>query len=136
MANAVYLMFNGTCEEALNFYKETLGGELGQVQRYGDVPGSGSESAKDRIMHAVMQVGGLTLMFSDADEKRNVSFGDNFSIVIDCKSDGDLRRIFDTLATGGEVTMPVQETFWGATFGMCRDKYGVNWMLNYEKDKQ
>ena len=135
MANAIYLMYNGTCEEAINFYKEVLGGNVTQMQRYGELPGSSSDTYKDKIMHAVMEAGNLTLMFSDSGEKTNVEFGNNFSIVIDCKSDGELKRTFDALSTGGTVTMPLQDTFWGATFGMCTDKYSVNWMLNYDKPK-
>ena len=57
MANAIYLMYNGTCEEAINFYKEVLGGNVTQMQRYGEVPGSSSDTYKDKIMHAVMEAG-------------------------------------------------------------------------------
>jgi PhnB protein len=135
MKNAVYLMFNGNCEEAMNFYKDKLGGTISEMQRYGDTPESSSESYKNKIMHAIMDLGGLTLMFSDANEARNVTFGDNFSIALDFKSDGELNRAFDALSTGGQVTMAVQDTFWGATFGMCTDKFGINWMFNYDKPK-
>lgn len=134
MGHSIYLMYNGTCEEAINFYKDILGGNVTQMQRYGEV-GAGTEASKDKIMHAVMTVGNLTIMFSDADEKRNVSFGDNFSIALDFKTDGELRRTFDALSTGGQVTMPIEDTFWGATFGMCLDKFGINWMVNYDKPK-
>lgn len=134
MGHSIYLMYNGTCEEAINFYKDILDGNVTQMQRYGDV-NAGTEAYKDKIMHAVMQVGNLTLMFSDADEKRNVSFGDNFSISLDFKNDGDMRRTFDALSAGGQVTMPLQDTFWGATFGMCKDKFSVNWMFNHDKPK-
>jgi PhnB protein len=137
MANALYLLFNGNCEEAINFYKDKLGGNLISMQRYGEAPaGQSSESYKDKIMHAVMDLHGFTLMFSDSNEGYNVTFGDNFSIALDVKSDGEVDRVFDALSTGGQVKMAVEDTFWGARFGMCTDKFGVNWMVNYDKPKK
>ena len=133
--NAIYLMFNGNCEEAINFYKEHLGGNVTQLQRYGETPEHSSESYKDKIMHAIMDLHGLTVMFSDASEESNVVFGDNFSIALDFKSLGDLNRAYDALITGGKVKMEVQETFWGAYFAMCTDKFGINWMFNHDKPK-
>lgn len=134
MTNAIYLMFNGNCEDAINFYREKLGGNVTKLQRYGETPGHSSESYRDKIMHAIMNLRGLVIMFSDAPEERNVQFGDNFAIALDCKSNGELNQLFDVLATGGNVTMPVQDTFWGATFASVTDKFGVNWMLNYDKE--
>jgi PhnB protein len=133
---SLYLFFNGNCEEAMNFYKETLGGTIEFVQRYGDSPEPGSESNKNKIMHATMNLMGAYVMFSDAMEKRNVQFGDNFSISVNCKSDGDVDRLLDAMSTGGQVTMAADDTFWGARFGMCTDKFGVNWMFNYDKEKK
>ncbi len=133
MQHALYLMFNGNCEEAMNFYEKALGGKIHMVQRYGEAPVGSSEAYKDKIMHASMDIMGFNIMCSDADEKRNVQFGDNCHIALDFKSDGDLNKTFDALATGGKVTMPVQETFWGATFAMVTDKFGVNWMFNHDK---
>ena len=131
--NAIYLMFNGNCEDAINYYAQHLGGTITQLQRYGDTPQPSSESYKDKIMHGIMDLQGLTVMFSDSMEQRNVTMGDNFSIALDFKSDGELNRAFDAMSTGGQVTMAVQETFWNAVFGMCTDKFGVNWMFNYDK---
>lgn len=133
MAHSIYLMYNGTCGEAIDFYKDILSGNVTQIQKYGEVPGASTEAYNDKIMHAVMDIGNLKLMFSDANEKSNVTFGNNFSIALDFETDGELRRAFDALSAGGKVTMPVQDTFWGATFGMCEDKFGVNWMFNYDK---
>jgi PhnB protein len=135
MANALYLMFNGNCEEAINFYKDKLGGNLISMQRYGEVP-AGQSSESYKIMHAVMDLQGFILMLSDTNEGANVTMGDNFSIALDIKSDGEVDRVFDALSTGGQVKMAVQDTFWGARFGMCTDKFGVNWMVNYDKPKK
>lgn len=136
MTHAIYLFFNGNCEEAMNFYKEKLEGTVEFVQRYGESPMPGSEANKDKIMHATMDFQGFKIMFSDADEKRDVTFGDNFSVSINCHSDGEIERKFNAMIEGGNVTMPLQDTFWGAKFGMCTDKFGVNWMFNYDREKK
>ena len=132
----IYLMFNGTCEDAMNFYKDAIDAEIVSMQRWGETPASSSESYKEKIMHGIMTIQGATVMCSDTNEQRNVEVGDNFSLALDFKSDGDMRRAFDALSAGGTVTMPLQDTFWGATFGMCRDKFSINWMFNYDKPKQ
>jgi PhnB protein len=132
----VYLFFNGNCEEAMHFYSDHLGATTEMVQRYSDAPGSASESYGPKIMHALLHVGGTKLMMSDANEKRNVNVGDNFSISMDFESDGDMKRTFEALSgNGGQVTMPLQDTFWGARFGMCVDKFGINWMFNHQLKK-
>lgn len=134
--HSVYLMFNGNCREALEFYAKSLGGNIEFMQTYGEAPMDSPAEQKDKIMHATLDLGGFKVMASDSDGKRNVTFGDNFSIALDFKSDGDLERAFNAMHTGGQVTMPLQDTFWGAKFGMCTDKFGVNWMFNYDKPQQ
>jgi len=134
--HAIYLMFNGDCEEAINYYAKHLGGNITQLQRYGETPQPSSESYKDKIMHGIMDLQGFTIMFSDAMEQRSVVLGDNFSIALDFKSEGELNRAYDALSTGGRVTMAPQDTFWGALFAMCTDKFGVNWMFNYDRPKK
>lgn len=132
----VYLFFNGNCEEAMNFYKDHLGGTIQAMMRYSDSPMQTSEANRNKIMHGTMEIMGATVMFSDGDEKRNVNMGDNFSLSLNFKTDGDMQRSFDALSgNGGTVTMPLQDTFWGAKFGMCIDKFGINWMFNHEKGK-
>ena len=131
----IYLFFNGNCEEAMNFYKDTANGSIVSMQRYGDTQSHATEDYQSKILHGVMHIHGTTVMMSDAGEKRNVSFGDNFSLSLNFKSDGDINRTFEAMSAGGTVTMPLQDTFWGATFGMCRDKFGVNWMFNFDKPK-
>lgn len=135
MSHAIYLMFNGNCEEALNYYKDSLEGNIEMIQRWGDTQMPSSDSYKNKIMHAILDLKGFKIMMSDSSEDRNVTFGDNFSIALDFKSNGDMGRAFENMANGGQVTMPLQDTFWGARFGMCTDKFGVNWMFNYDKPK-
>jgi PhnB protein len=137
MSLNVYLFFNGNCEEALNFYAKSIpGAEIVSMQRYGDAPMPSAEEQKKKIMHGVMHINDSKLMASDSDGKRAVNVGDNFSMALDFKTDGDMQRTFDTLSgNGGTVTMPLQDTFWGAKFGMCIDKFGINWMFNHETKK-
>lgn len=135
MSLNVYLYFNGNCEEAMNFYKDATGGSIDSLQRYGDNPMGASIAHKDKILHAVMTIRDSKIMFSDSNEKRNVNFGDNFAIALDFKSAGDIKKTYEAVSAGGTITMPLQDTFWGATFGMCCDKFGVNWMFNFDKPK-
>jgi PhnB protein len=74
-------------------------------------------------------------MFSDAGNNHKVNFGDNFSMSVDCKTDEEIEKLFKAMSEGGHITMPLQDTFWGAKFGMCTDKFGVNWMFNHDKPK-
>lgn len=94
------------------------------------------DEQKDMVMHGVMNIMGGTVMFSDSDGTKNCVFGDNFSVSLDFKHDGDMQRSFDALSAGGVVSMPLQDTFWGARFGMCTDKFGVNWMMNHDYPKE
>ncbi|CAF0830074.1 unnamed protein product [Didymodactylos carnosus] len=121
--------------EAVNFYKDTISAQIESIQRYGDVK-KDNESDKNRIVHAVMNIHGTKLMCSDACAEKNLIIGNNFSLSLDFKNVEDMQRTFDGLSTnGGKITMPIQDTFWNATFGMCTDKYGVNWMFNHNKPK-
>ena len=131
----IYLFFNGNCEEAMNFYKDALGGNILSISRYGEAPMPSSEDYKNKVMHGIMEAAGTKMMFSDSNENHKTTFGDNFSISIDCKSDGEITSVFEAMSSGENVTMPLQDTFWGAKFGMCCDKFGVNWMFNYDKPK-
>lgn len=135
MSLNVYLFFNGNCEEAMNFYKDCTGGNIISLQRFGDTPMPCDESQKNKVMHAIMDIHGSTVMFSDSDSKRHINFGDNFSLALDFKSEETINACYAALSNGGKITMPLQETFWGAIFGMCTDKFGVNWMFNFDKPK-
>lgn len=135
MGIITYLLFNGNCEEAMNFYKDALGGSIVFMQRYGDSPMPGGPDEKDKIMHATMSLCGTNVMFSDAGGKRKMNFGDNFSMSVDCKTDEEIETLFKAMSEGGHITMPLQDTFWSAKFGMCTDKFGVKWMFNYDKPK-
>ena len=135
-----YLMFNGTCEEAFLFYKSVFGGEFPYIGKYKDAPaeeGEGlSEEALNRIMHVSLPIGNTILMGSDSHPRYgDVGFGDNFSISINTESTEEADRIFNGLSAGGKVEMPMNKTFWGAYFGMFKDKFGVNWMVNFDENE-
>ncbi|MEO8660956.1 MAG: VOC family protein [Bryobacteraceae bacterium] len=120
-----YLNFDGTCKEAMTFYAKCLGGEL-QVMPF-------SAEMPDRVMHARLTSGSAILMASDTQPGTTWTAGSNFAIAIQCESGEEVDTLHAALAAGGNVTMPVQDTFWNARFGMLTDRFGVNWMFNYEK---
>ncbi|ABQ04743.1 VOC family protein [Flavobacterium johnsoniae] len=135
-----YLMFNGTCEEAFLFYKSVFGGEFPYIGKYKDAPAEEgeklSEEALNRIMHVSLPIGNTILMGSDSHPRYgDVGFGDNFSISINTESTDEADRIFNGLSAGGKVEMPMNKTFWGAYFGMFKDKFGVNWMVNFDENQ-
>ncbi|MCW3089905.1 MAG: glyoxalase [Ferruginibacter sp.] len=133
-----YLNFNGNTEAAFNFYKSVFGGEFVTLQRFKDTPHGESMSAEDKekIMHIALPIGeGTILMATDALESmgQKVNPGDNFSLAISPESEEEANRFFNSLSEGGKVTMPLEKMFWGAYFGMLTDKYGIQWMVNYDE---
>lgn len=135
-----YLQFNGNTDEAFNFYKSVFGGEFAAMHRYGEMPpcpemGELPESAREKIMHVALPVGEKSiLMGSDALESmgQNFTTGDNFSISISAESKEEAERIFNGLSSGGKITMPLADAFWGAYFGMLTDRFGVQWIINFD----
>jgi PhnB protein len=123
-----YLIFDGNCAEAFRHYHELLGGEL-QMHRMGDAPGqAGAADEADLIMHARLEVGGQVLMGSDAPEGRREPRG-SYSISLTADGADEARRIFDGLAQGAKVHMPLSPTFWSPLFGMLEDRFGTRWMV-------
>ena len=134
-------MFNGTCEEAFLFYKSVFGGEFPYIGKFKDAPAEEgevlSEEALNRIMHVSLPIGNTILMGSDTHPRYgDVGFGDNFSISINTESTEEADRIFNGLSAGGKIEMPLNKTFWGAYFGMFKDKFGINWMVNFDENQE
>ncbi len=132
-----YLTFNGQCEEAMNFYKDALNGEIAhEFSRFGANSGMPiPEGRENWIMHSEVKAGNVHIMASDAPLGEVVS-GTNVSLSLSFENLEEQKAIFNNLAKGGVVTMPLAEQFWGATFGMITDKFGIHWMLNcYSKAK-
>ena len=130
-----YLAFNGNCREAITFYGKAFGAEP-MIQSFGESPVDAPEDTKNRVMHTHLDAGAVQIMASDAmPGQPPVDFGTNVSLSVNCDSEEQQTQYFNTLAEGGLVTMPLQDAFWGARFGMCTDKFGVHWMFNYDKPK-
>jgi PhnB protein len=132
-----YLTFGGNCREAMNFYKECLGGEL-TLQAIGESPLADKmpPQMKDCILHATLTKGSLVLMGSDMVSEKGLIKGNSVSMAINCSSDEEIRTVYEKLSAGGNKDHALEETFWGATFGDLTDKYGNHWLLNYEKSKK
>ncbi len=136
MSLSTYLYFNGQCAEAFAFYKSVFGGEFIVSQTYADGPPDMGvpDSEKTRIMHVSLPVGDSVLMGSDTVSTHGelAKSGNNFAISYSPAKKSDADAVFEKLADGGTVTMELQETFWGSYYGMCKDKYGVGWMINVD----
>lgn len=135
-----YLNFPGTCEDAFNFYKSVFGGEFAYMGRFGEMPPQDGytvpESDKTKIMHVSLPLtGGSTLMGSDTggEWSSKAVVGNNISISINASSKEEADKIFNRLSEGGKVTMPMANTFWGDYFGMCTDKFDIQWMMSYNE---
>lgn len=134
-----YLIFNGNCEEAFNFYKSVFGGEFLMISRFKDMPDQQCNAAdENRIMHVHLPIGGHgALLGSDSSTVYGEpKIGDNFSISLTTNTETETRKLFNGLSAGGQITMPLEKTFWAPLFGMFADKFGVNWMVNYAPEEK
>lgn len=131
-----YLMFNGNAAEAMLFYATALGGKIMHSQTFGESGMPIEDNAKDRIMHALLEADNLQLMVSDCQPGKEVKSGSQISLSLNFDDIESINKTFDSLSVGGEVTMELQDTFWGARFGMLDDKFGVSWMFNFDYPKK
>ena len=135
-----YLTFNGNCEEAFEFYKSVFGGAFATVMRMGEAEGMPvSEASKNKVMHVALPIGDTAmLMGSDTMEGFGPPFnaGNNFSVAVGPKSKEEADKLYNGLAAGGTQTMPMADAFWGAYFGMLVDKFGIQWMINFDSSRQ
>ena len=137
---STYLNFPHNTEEAFNFYKSVFGGEFsgGGIARFSDIPSSPDmpplpEEDKNLVMHIELPIlGGHVLMGTDAPESMGfqVNFGNNVHINLEPDTREETKRLFTALSGGGKITMELQDMFWGAYYGSCTDKFGVQWMFN------
>ena len=130
-----YLNFEGNCSEAMNFYKECLGGEL-MIQKVSQTPMASQmpPEMQDFVMHARLEKGNIMIMASDAKDK-DMTRGDMLSLMIQCDTEEEINTYFSKLSEGGTVNMPLAKQFWGATYGQITDKFGVLWVFNYESSQ-
>jgi PhnB protein len=131
-----YLSFQGNCEEALNFYAQALGGKITTIMRFGGSPmddGKLPADWKNKVMHATLEAEGAQLMGSDTPPGWGTPGYNGMTVSVWIKDGVEkARKVFDTLAAGGQVTMPFAPPFWGGHFGMLKDKFGVPWMISCE----
>ena len=129
-----YLNFKGHAEEALNFYVKALGGQTSEVMRFEnqEFPGI-TEEMKHWILHAEIRFKDDALYLSDTFEPANHLEGNNCTIHLDCDSEEELRRLFDALKEDAQYTTEPMDTFWGAIYGDLKDKFGIHWSFNYQK---
>ncbi len=132
-----YLYFDGRCEEALAFYKSALGAEIGMLMRFGDSPVPPQDGCEgvpipgDKIMHCSFKVGETDLLASDGRSKGNPKF-EGISLTLNAPNIAEAEKLFAALSDGGNVQMPMTQTFFSPRFGMVADKFGVSWMVIVE----
>ena len=131
MKTNLHLGFTGDCDAAFTFYETVFNTRRLMTMRWKDVPADVPcpEGAENLVMHTAIPIGGITIMGADAPPGRGKPFG-GFDISIDDPDEAAVKRIFAALSEGGSVMMPLAPTFWSPLFGMCTDKFGVNWMLS------
>jgi PhnB protein len=131
-----YLNYGGNCEDAFTFYERHLGGKITMMMRHGEQPGAGDvprEWAR-AILHALMDLGGTELLGADIPPDRFQPIRSAYlSLTLD--SDEEADRVFALLSDGGDIFMPMQETFFASRFAMLRDRFGTSWMLLHPKPR-
>jgi PhnB protein len=128
-----YLMFDGKAKEALEYYQEVFGGEISNLQTYGEADYPTPPEAEDRVIHAQFKKDDLFLMVSDAFPGSSVVVGSNISLTLEFESEEEIQAIYDALSQKGTVFMELQDTFWGSKYAKVKDAYGVIWDLNFPK---
>lgn len=136
MQTQVHLNFNGDCDDALTFYERALGAKRTFSHSWGDSPMAkdAPKGFENKIMHAVIRIGDQDVMAADSPPGR-YERPSGFSMSLNVKTPKEADKIFTALSEGGEVTMPLQETFWAQSFGMLTDKFGTPWMVNCGKEQ-
>ena len=134
MSVTPYLFLDGRCEDAIEFYKKALGAEVSMMMRFKESPDKAmcTPGSDNKIMHACIKIAGAPVMLSDGRNEGKTKF-EGFSLSLDPKTEAEAKKMFTALSEGGQVQMPLAETFFAKTFGMVADKFGVGWMIICEK---
>ena len=135
-----YLFFDGRCEEAIEFYKGTLGAKVDMLMRFKDSPeppppGCVAPGSENKVMHAAFHVGDTLVMASDGMEMKGKPEFKGFSLSVDAKDEAEADRLFAALGKGGKVQMPLTKTFYSPRFGVVADQFGVSWMVIVPQDR-
>lgn len=131
-----YLTFNGNAEDAIALYVKALHAKIDGLMRFNEMPPSDdlppiTDDYKNKVLHASLKLGDQWLYVSDNFPGMPLSSGDQITVNINCDSEEQLRFAFDTLADGGQITMPVDHMFWGSLYGAVIDQYGISWSFNF-----
>lgn len=132
-----HINFNGNAEEAFNFYKSVFGGEFARIMRFKDLASAEfpvAEHEANKIMHIALPIGKSILMANDVPERlgRTNENENRSKIVISAESKEEADKLFNGLSAGGKIEMPISDSPWGSYFGMFRDKYGIEWMVDFD----
>ncbi|HLZ85923.1 MAG TPA: VOC family protein [Puia sp.] len=130
-----YLNFNGRCREAMTFYQQCLGGDL-VLQKIAESPMAAQmpSEAGANILHSSLTRNGVLLMMGSDMMGANLKQGNSVVLCLDCSSDEEINTFFKKLSAGGEIKMPLHQSFWGPTYGELTDKFGMLWMFSYRKN--
>ena len=128
-----YLFFDGRCEEAVEFYRKALGAEVMMLMRFKDSPeppaaGMSAPGSENKVMHTSFRIGETIVMASDGRNSGRPIF-QGFSLSLDAPDAAEGKRLFDILADGGQIQMPLSKTFFSPLFGMVADRFGISWMI-------
>jgi len=134
-----HINFNGNAEEAFNFYKSVFGGEFARIMRFKDLASAEfpvAENEENKIMHIALPIGKNVLMANDVPEilGRTNENENRSKIVISAESMEEADKLFHGLSAGGQIEMPISDSPWGSYFGMFRDKYGIEWMVDFDSN--
>lgn len=127
---SAYLNFAGEGADAIELYRSALGAEVAEIMHWKDMPGDVPEAMAGRVMHCGLQIGGSRVYLSDLPPDRTLDRGTHASVLLEFADPEALDRAFAALAEGGQVEMPVENTFWNARFGKVIDRFGIPWMMN------
>jgi len=134
-----HINFNGNAEEAFTFYKSVFGGEFTTIMRFKDLPGDGfpiAENEANKIMHIALPIGNSTLMGNDVPQimGRTNENENRSKIAITANSKEEADKLFNGLSAGGEIEGPIGDSPWGSYFGCFRDKYGIEWIVDFNRN--
>ena len=129
-----YLNYGGNCAEAFRFYAEHLGARIGMMMKHGEMPDSSKvpPEMKDAVLHAQITIGDSVIMASDVPADRFKPMRSVY-LALNVENDAEAERIFKLLADGGEIYMPMQETFFASRYAILRDRFGTSWMIMHER---
>tara|TARA_R110002050_G_scaffold98419_1_gene204611 strand:- start:358 stop:759 length:402 start_codon:yes stop_codon:yes gene_type:complete len=127
-----YLAFKGNCQEAFNFYKDIFGGEIKNIETYEDKAIDIPDIYRAKWQHAELLGKNFTILGYDASPDTPLTDGTNMHLGVDMDSADEAKNTFEQLSKAGKVHTSFQKTSWGAQYGRCTDKYGINWMINYK----